>query len=742
MIFDKYPYTNFHEMNDDWIIQTLRAFDQRLDEFVSANSLTYADPLEYAPATTYPANTVVLYNGVAYVSKQAVPAGLLPTADSDYWLEIFPFGELIEQVMSESMAVVTQRIDAYLEAASAQIAQLEDDVDAAISNIPASVNAWMAANPEITTTVQNGSITFPKLASQMKQVILAGYDESANSTPINKSEFVQGGLSLSGETSATNACRTGYMQFDRGILQIRAASGYFVKAWKCTMSGSVISVSLPAIDTNFEAMTVDAEHQYRFVIMRSDSAAFSPADLPDIPLWYYFESPRYAEQIGNYPYMTVGDAEQLVSAERVVNKTPYNFRITCDDMGDVGNHVLETLVGGTINWNQLCNGSSTSVANGHKYVARIDGSWSVGISNGTALSTNASTDNVFDITRMFGSVIADYIYTLEQTTPGSGVAYFRKLFPKKYYNYTLGGLQSVRTSEHRTVGFNLLKSFIGRNTNTLLPFNKDNAVRVVEGKRYEFNHGDMSNASSWRHAIICYDLDGVKISGRELITAIGTGGLGYNVSGAYFVNSSNGTRTAEQFIANFDGYVIPFIVGGDTSATTKVSEPCVHLIRDGERNGDYEPYTEYVYTLNNSLTLRGMPKLDGAGNLYYDGDTYESDGKITRYYAERAYQAGDESLPDAITDGSTTVYKLSTPDVTYVATFMNPQIVNSFGTEEYVDYAVENNDRDVAVPVGHVSVYRLNLRDKIERMPDLPDVDGTYVLLRQNGQFSYVPINI
>ena len=45
MSFDKYPYTNFHELNDDWIIKTLREFGQRLDEFVAANQLTYADPI-------------------------------------------------------------------------------------------------------------------------------------------------------------------------------------------------------------------------------------------------------------------------------------------------------------------------------------------------------------------------------------------------------------------------------------------------------------------------------------------------------------------------------------------------------------------------------------------------------------------------------------------------------------------------------------------------------------------------
>jgi len=41
----------------------------------------------------------------------------------------------------------------------------------------------------------------------------------------------------------------------------------------------------------------------------------------------------------------------------------------------------------------------------------------------------------FDLTLMFGSTVADYIYSLEQANTGAGVAYFRNLFPKDYYPY-------------------------------------------------------------------------------------------------------------------------------------------------------------------------------------------------------------------------------------------------------------------------------------------------------------------
>ena len=98
-----------------------------------------------------------------------------------------------------------------------------------------------------------------------------------------------------------------------------------------------------------------------------------------------------------------------------------------------------------------------------------------------------------------------------------------------------------------------------------------------------------------------------------------------------------------------------------------------------------------TYPLDSTLTLRGIPKLDSSNNLYYDGDTYESDGTVRRSYTERAYQSGDESLADSITDGTTTVAKLAAPTTETAIPYHNPQIVGD--TEEWVTTGI--------VPVGH-----------------------------------------
>ena len=65
------------------------------------------------------------------------------------------------------------------------------------------------------------------------------------------------------------------------------------------------------------------------------------------------------------------------------------------------------------------------------------------VEEGETVSVSNLSLNVFDLTQMFGSTIADYIYSLEQATAGAGVAWFKKLFPNDYYAYNAGELLSV-----------------------------------------------------------------------------------------------------------------------------------------------------------------------------------------------------------------------------------------------------------------------------------------------------------
>lgn len=63
---------------------------------------------------------------------------------------------------------------------------------------------------------------------------------------------------------------------------------------------------------------------------------------------------------------------------------------------------------------------------------------------------------LIDLTQMFGTTIADYVYSLEQSVVGSGIAWLRSygFFTKDYYEYDAGSLQSVCTSARKIIDLN------------------------------------------------------------------------------------------------------------------------------------------------------------------------------------------------------------------------------------------------------------------------------------------------
>lgn len=94
-IFENFPYTNFHELNLDWILSTIQKLDSRIDEFVQTNVLTYADPIQWNITTQYAKNTVVVGpDGTAYMSIAPVPSNILLT-NTDYWQPIFNYSETV-----------------------------------------------------------------------------------------------------------------------------------------------------------------------------------------------------------------------------------------------------------------------------------------------------------------------------------------------------------------------------------------------------------------------------------------------------------------------------------------------------------------------------------------------------------------------------------------------------------------------------------------------------------------------
>lgn len=586
---------------------------------------------------------------------------------------------------------------------------------------------------------------------------------------------------------------------------------------------------------------------------KADTNAGAISDLQDAVALKADESELadYAKIDGAYESMTVGNAEQLVSSISKEDNAPYNFRTSGGSL-DIGDReYLDKIVGGTVAVNEWIDNqqftSMTHWAVGPNATSSITGNVLTAVKSGSSpagnqfvnytgpskipknhvvmivanLASNSSSvtvqaiqaspwtglgqqivnvtatltqkivilkptagdisnlifnfDNkedisiqnpcVIDLTQMFGATIADYIYTLETGSAGAGATWFKKLFPKPYYAYNAGELVSVKTSSHDTVGFNQWdeewETYYGR-------VRSKNFIRVLPSTTYFISQPTGTVGGE----LFFFDADQNAISNTV-----------YAVDST-FVTPSNATYMKFMAYSNY--------------GTTYNHDICINLSWDGERDGEYEAYKKNTYPLDSDLELRGIPKLDSANNLYYDGDEYEDDGTVTRKYGivdlgtinwvydgDEIFRVSDTRMKfmgngicakykwvqvtswSQVGDGEMSVtnseqspilrvhdstagtdaaafktamsgvylvYELATPTTEEAEPYQNPQIVDDFGTEEFVD------TRDVAVPVGHSTRYQPNLRAKLEMMPNSPDGDGDYIVRQTSDENEYVAL--
>lgn len=309
---------------------------------------------------------------------------------------------------------------------------------------------------------------------------------------------------------------------------------------------------------------------------------------------------------------------------------------------------------------------------------------------------------VTDLTLALGTTIANYIYALEQAQAGAGVAFLRNngFMLKDYYAYNAGSLESVLTSGHRTVGFNqwdevwevgnidpTTGSLIASTTN----IRSKNLIPVIPNTTYYAGWGAYFGRVFFYDANQNYISYVGDIGHEEFVTPSGCQYIRFRMYSAY--------------------------------GTTYNHDICINLSSD--RNGEYEPYSEHLYPLS-PVSLRGIMTLVD-GKLQNDGDEYLPDGTVKRNWAERDYQEGDASDGSTmITNGIKTVYKLTTPTTETTDPYQSEQTCSEYGTEAFID------ERDVPIPVGHVTEYWPDLVEKIESLTDaLSIVDGainiTYV---------------
>lgn len=360
---------------------------------------------------------------------------------------------------------------------------------------------------------------------------------------------------------------------------------------------------------------------------------------------------------GIFPSMTAGGLAGDTYAE---NKVPYFLRPSGGG-SEVGTIEAPVLVGGSVGWNQLVpnTGSSLSVTvtSGHKYVMKKSGTLSVGSSTGSALTgLTGGTDMVIDLTLELGSAVADRVYTLEQSTAGSGIAQLRawgfdfgEYIP--YSAPTLKHVEGVSAHIMRDADDNIIGNYPLDASLTL------RGVPKLDANNQLYFDGDT------------YEYDGT-VTRRYGVVDLGT--LNWSAQGDTF----------EAVLSNAN-----FPTGWGNVANMICAK-----------------YASISY---NSLRVqtKGMAVVSGSHLRIYDDQ----------------YAGGTAATFKTAMSGVYLVYEAAEEEIEQATPFTEYQEVDANGTEEYVSTGV--------VPVGHVTKYPTDLKGTFESiLSAIPSANGTYAL--------------
>ena len=255
---------------------------------------------------------------------------------------------------------------------------------------------------------------------------------------------------------------------------------------------------------------------------------------------------------------------------------------------------------------------------------------SVAVEGTSSMTMKYSNAFIIDLTAMFGATIADYIYSLETAHAGDGVAWFRRYFPKPYYAYHAVGMEHVNAVSAKTVGFNQCNDVpaVGWTYDSGVLKGGANTLAATKSKIKCLPNIDYClstpNNDNTQNRVVIVQFDAEENWLRNKYIDIGTQKYGV------LTTDSDCWYFASLYYSN----------SGDYSASD-FEDFCVSIHWDNSRDGDYEPYNLHTYPLAD-LTLRGIPKKDESGNLYFDGDRYLPDGTVERNKAEITFDGSSD----------------------------------------------------------------------------------------------------
>lgn len=408
-----------------------------------------------------------------------------------------------------------------------------------------------------------------------------------------------------------------------------------------------------------------------------------------------------------------------------------------------------------------------------------------------------------DLTLLYGSDIADKIYALEQATSGAGVAWLIKRFPKLdggYYAYHAPSLESVCVDRHVMNRFNQwdeewdncyynkgVKTASASNvgSNTLIP--------CIPSTTYYFE------TQGYDMYVTLYDANGnyidypypggnsafgAKVNNSTYTTFANAHFMTFNLAGSYGTSYKHDICINLHWDGERDGEYeaheeFSYAMGHDELRGIPEAEMVTpeggstpvwtgNLVYNGDvKTPDGKIRRKWGYLDLGAVTWNKVigdfgkfytvlsDALDGYAKIMmpkYDPSDSSSqttlEDKTYKYFQNnnKRFFIRDDTYINSTKDQFATamsgiylLYELATPTIEDADSYMDPQNVDNWGTERFVDYHVEQGDRDVEIFVGHTTKYPPDLKAKLEMVPTNPADDGVYVLKMEDGEGGYIP---
>ena len=261
--YNKYPYTDFHELNLDAIIEQVKRLQNDFDEFALNNSLTYMG--EWDITKSYPAFSVVDDGGFGFLSLQPVPPGVLLN-NPDYWLMIVDFSALYNDFGQRITDLETTVGDA-----SSGLVKDVDDLETTVGDASSGLVKDVDDLQNDMTTAQNDIATL-QAAINAVTVIYDTLTSMLSDTDLVSGKYVKTlARSTSGDNGGsyyhiTDTVPTGYYETLSNGLYAKPIGAHNVLVFGVIGSGdetSAISTAISEIDDyiefNPETYTISGE---------------------------------------------------------------------------------------------------------------------------------------------------------------------------------------------------------------------------------------------------------------------------------------------------------------------------------------------------------------------------------------------------------------------------------------------------------------------------------------------------